>query len=87
MLSSPTSATWLASSPADRNCDFILHKLHLLYYLADTFHIFTSLYGMKAGGREPAGGPMWLRSTTGRPEGPYEYVDRPLELLLRCLGV
>ena len=47
-----------------------------VYYLADTFHIFTSLYGMRSGGREPAGGPMWLRSTTGKPEGPYEYVDR-----------
>jgi hypothetical protein len=47
-----------------------------IYYLADTFHIFTSLYGTKSGGKEPAGGAMWLRSTTGKPEGPYEYVDR-----------
>ena len=47
-----------------------------IYYLAGTFHIFTSLYGTKSGGKEPAGGAMWLRSTTGKPEGPYEYVDR-----------
>ena len=47
-----------------------------VYYLAGTFHLFTSLYGTKSGGREPAGGAMWLRSTTGKPEGPYEYVDR-----------
>jgi len=44
-------------------------------YLADTFHIFTSLYGTKTSGCEVAGGPMWLRSTTGRAEGPYEYAD------------
>jgi hypothetical protein len=47
-----------------------------IYYLAGTFHIFTSLYGTKSGGREPAGGTLWLRSTTGKPEGPYVYVDR-----------
>jgi hypothetical protein len=47
-----------------------------IYNLAGTFHIFTSLYGTKSGSREPAGGSMWLRSTTGKPEGPYAYVDR-----------
>jgi hypothetical protein len=47
-----------------------------LYFLADTFQIFTSLYGVKAVQREVAGGPIWLRSTSGKPEGPYEYVDR-----------
>ena len=47
-----------------------------VYYLAGTFHLFTTLYGTKSGGREPAGGAMWLRSTTGQPEGPYEYVTR-----------
>lgn len=49
-----------------------------IYFAADTFHIFTSLYGgvKKADGSQAFNGPMWLRSTTGRPEGPYEYVDR-----------
>lgn len=48
------------------------------YYLADTFHIFTSLYGTKASRnqKKPLGGSMWLRSVSGTPEGPYEYVDR-----------
>ncbi len=51
-----------------------------IYCVADTFHIFTSLYGMggkkKLDGSPPWNGVMWLRSTTGRAEGPYEYVDR-----------
>lgn len=51
-----------------------------IYHLAGTFHIFTSLYGMrgtkKADGSAPWNGVMWLRSKTGKPEGPYEYVDR-----------
>lgn len=49
-----------------------------VYYLAGTFHIFTSLYGTggKKGEREAAGGALWLRSTTGKPEGPYEYVAK-----------
>lgn len=53
-----------------------------VYYLADTFHIFTTLYAVKpprgdaAPMKQPAGGPFWLRSTTGTPEGPYEYVAR-----------
>ncbi len=51
-----------------------------IYCLGGTFHIFTSLYGMrnttKADGSQPWAGSMWLRSTTGKPEGPYEYVDR-----------
>jgi beta-xylosidase len=50
-----------------------------VYYLADTFHIFTSLYGMRIkrkDGSRIAGGSMWLRSTTGKPEGPYQYVTR-----------
>jgi len=49
-----------------------------IYFAEGTFHIFTSLYGgpkLDDGGNAFSG-PMWLRSTTGKPEGPYEYVDR-----------
>ncbi len=49
-----------------------------IYFVGGTFHIFTSLYGgpKKADGSQAWGGTMWLRSKTGKPEGPYEYVDR-----------
>jgi beta-xylosidase len=51
-----------------------------IYFLEGTFHIFTTLYGMRgverSDGSPPFHGPMWLRSTTGKAEGPYEYVDR-----------
>lgn len=49
-----------------------------IYHAGGTFHIFTSLYGgvKRADGSNAFSGPMWLRSKTGKPEGPYEYVDR-----------
>jgi hypothetical protein len=51
-----------------------------IHYLGGTYHIFTSLYGIrdarKVDGSPAWGGSMWLRSTTGKPEGPYEYVAR-----------
>ncbi len=48
-----------------------------IYFAGDTFHIFTSLYDVKRpDGEEAVGGPLWLRSTTGKAEGPYEYVTR-----------
>lgn len=49
-----------------------------IYFAGGTFHIFTSLYGgvKLPNGAQAFSGPMWLRSTTGKPEGPYEYVDR-----------
>lgn len=49
-----------------------------IYHLAGTFHLFTSFYGLgaikKADGSTPWSGPVWLRSTTGLPTGPYAYV-------------
>jgi beta-xylosidase len=51
-----------------------------IYHAEGTFHIFTSLYAIrevkKKDGGQPFSGGLWLRSTTGKPEGPYEYVDR-----------
>lgn len=49
-----------------------------IYFAEGTFHIFTSLYGgpKKRDGSLAWHGVMWLRSTTGKAEGPYEYVDR-----------
>ena len=47
-----------------------------IYHIGGTFHLFTSLYSAKSGGKDPVGGGLWLRSTTGKPEGPYAYVDR-----------
>jgi len=50
-----------------------------IYYAGGTFHIFTSLYGSplrKKDGSSLFGGSIWLRSTTGKPEGPYAFVDR-----------
>ncbi len=49
-----------------------------IIHAGGTYHIFTTLYGrpLKADGTESFGGPMWLRSTSGKAEGPYEYVDR-----------
>ena len=46
-----------------------------VYHLQGNFHVFGSLYGDK---QDPklTSGPMMLRSTTGRAEGPYEYVCR-----------
>lgn len=52
-----------------------------VYYAADTFHIFATLYSIKPSRwndlKKPIPGwGMWLRSTSGKAEGPYEYVDR-----------
>ena len=49
-----------------------------IYFAEGTFHIFTSLYHgpKRRDGADAWSGSMWLRSTTGKPEGPYEYVDR-----------
>ncbi len=49
-----------------------------IYFAEGTFHIFTSLYRgpKREDGTDAWSGSMWLRSTTGEPEGPYVYVDR-----------
>lgn len=49
-----------------------------IYYAEGTFHIFTSLYGgvKLPDGSNAFSGPLWLRSTSGKAEGPYEYVNR-----------
>lgn len=48
-----------------------------IYYADNTFIIFTSLYGMREH-PDAFNGPMMLRSTTGKPEGPYRYVCRAM---------
>jgi len=49
-----------------------------IYYAEGTFHVFTSLYGgvKLPDGSNAFSGPLWLRSTSGKAEGPYEYVSR-----------
>jgi beta-xylosidase len=48
-----------------------------IYFADGTFHIFTSLYDVKKPDGSPAvGGPMWLRSKSGKAEGTYEFVCR-----------
>jgi len=49
-----------------------------IYFAEGTFHIFTSLYHgpKRKDGTDAWSGSMWLRSVTGKPDGPYKYVDR-----------